>query len=305
MRRQFATTLVELGEDEKLVVLIGDISHYLLKDFETKYNSRFYNMGIAEQAMIGTAVGLAMKGFYPVVHSIAPFVVERCFEQIKNDVCYQKQGINIVSVGSAFDYAGLGCTHHSYNDIGLMRALPNMQVIYPASPHEFDILFKETYKNGKPTYFRLPEKKHSLKTNPKFGEVEKIKDGKDVTIVGAGPQIQNAYEAVEIVENEGITSDLFYITTIKPINKTSVEKLKESLKKTGKLITIEEHSIFGGVGDAIASACQRIPFSHYRMGIEDKFLENYGTYEEHCRENNLTRDGIVKIIYEITSKNSV
>ena len=190
MRKQFAKTIFEVaGADERLAVLIGDISHHLLRDFQAKYPDRFYNMGIAEQAMMSMSSGMAMKGLIPVVHSITPFVTERCFEQIKDDLCYQYVGVNIISVGSAFDYASLGCTHHSYDDIGILRALPNMQIVYPAAPHEFDTLFRESYANGSPKYFRLPARAHSLQTHPKFGEAERLPEGKDATIVAAAPQI--------------------------------------------------------------------------------------------------------------------
>lgn len=299
MRKQFARTLLDVGEDEKLIVLIGDISHFLLKDFEEKYKNRFYNMGVAEQSMMSMASGLALGGLFPVVHSITPFITERCFEQIKDDLCYQDVGVNIVSVGSAFDYAALGCTHHSYGDIAILRALPNMQIIYPSAPHELDILFKETYSNGHPTYFRLPAKSHNLKTNPKFSEVETIASGKDVTLVVVGPQLENAYNAIIELTKKGIECDLVYLTTIKPISDNSIEVLVRSLEKTKKLITIEEHSVIGGIGDEVSRVCSQISFRHIRLGIKDKFLINYGSYEEHCQANNLTREGIIKAVYEI------
>lgn len=299
MRKQFAETLLNIGKDERLIVLIGDISHFLLREFEEKYPERFYNMGIAEQSMMSVATGLALNGFLPVVHSITPFVTERCFEQIKDDLCYQCLGVNIVSVGSAFDYAAQGCTHHCYDDIAILRSLPNMQIIYPARPEEFDVLFRETYSNGFPTYFRLPKKTHNIKTNPKFGEVEKLKEGNNVTLIAIGPQLQNAYDAaVELLKNN-ISCDLIYITTIKPISEASKNIIIQSLGKTKKLVTIEEHSIIGGIGDEIALICEDVYFTHRRIGIKDKFLINYGSYEEHCRANNLTKEGIIKAIYEI------
>ncbi|TSC82487.1 MAG: transketolase [Parcubacteria group bacterium Gr01-1014_20] len=299
MRKQFAKTLLELGKDDKLVVLIGDISHFLLKDFEESHRTRFYNMGVAEQSMMSMASGLALGGLFPVVHSITPFVTERCFEQVKDDLCYQDVGVNIVSVGSAFDYASLGCTHHSYDDIAILRSLPNMQIVYPAAPHELDTLFRETYSNGHPTYFRLPAKSHGLKTNPKFGEVETIINGKDVTLVVAGPQLENANNAVSELKEKGIECDLIYLTTIKPISEDSVGTLIKSLGKTKKLVTVEEHSVIGGIGDEISRICSKVPFRHTRLGIEDKFLLNYGSYEEHCQANGLTKEGIVKAIHEI------
>ena len=115
MRKQLPKTFLELGADENFIVLIGDMSHFAFREFQAKYPTQFYNMGIAEQATISRASGMAMKGFFPVVHSIAPFVTERALEQIKDDLCYQQLGVNIVSIGAAFDYAALGCTHHCYD----------------------------------------------------------------------------------------------------------------------------------------------------------------------------------------------
>lgn len=299
MRKQFANTMLEIGgKDERLVVMIGDISHFLLREFQAKYPERFYNMGIAEQAMMSIASGLALGGFIPVVHSIVPFVTERCFEQIKDDVCYQNVGVNIISVGSAFDYASLGCTHHCYDDIAILRALFNIQIVYPASPREFDVLFKETYANGSPTYFRLPAKTHNLETRPRFSEVEKLHEGNYATIIAVGPQIQNAYDAVVESAKKGMFCDLIYLTTIRPISSASQEIIRKSVGKTGKLITVEEHSIFGGIADEISLICKDASFRHRRLGI-DKFLTNYGTYEEHCRANNLTKEGIIKTLNEI------
>jgi transketolase len=130
VRNQFARTLEDVGaSDEKLVVLLGDISVFLLRGFQERFPERFYNLGICEQTIISMAAGLSAIGFYPVVHTITPFAVERCYEQIKIDLCYQKLGANIVSVGSAFDYAALGCSHHCYEDFALLRPLPDMQII--------------------------------------------------------------------------------------------------------------------------------------------------------------------------------
>jgi len=147
MRAQLTKTLMEVGKDENMVLLVGDIGVWGLRQFKEDYPKRFYNIGICEQSMVSLGAGLAMGGMIPVLHSIAPFVTERCFEQIKDDFCYQKLGGNIISVGSTFDYAGLGCTHHCYSDIAAIRALPNAQIIYPASEIEFDLLFKQSWSS--------------------------------------------------------------------------------------------------------------------------------------------------------------
>jgi len=218
MRKEFARLMLEIGDkDDKLVVLVGDIGVFGLRDFWKKYPMRFYNIGVCEQSIISIASGISLSGLIPVAHSIAPFITERCFEQIKNDFCYQGIGGNIVSVGSCFDYAGLGCTHHTYSDIAILRSLPNTEIVYPASPKEFEILFKQTYNNKKLTYFRLPEKKHTLtlaEDRVKFGKGVLVKPGKDISVIVSGPQVDNVKKASELLKNKNIDIEIIYIHTI-------------------------------------------------------------------------------------------
>jgi transketolase len=294
MRNQFAKTLLEVAEsDEKLVALLGDISVWLLKDFKEKFPNRIYNLGICEQAMMSAGAGLALNGLIPVLHSITPFITERCYEQIKDDFCYQKLGGNIISVGSAFDYAALGSTHHSYSDIAILRSLPRAQVIYPASPIEFDTLFKQTYNNDKLTYFRLPAKTHQQEFKKEqivFGKGIKVKEGTDLTVVVTGPQLENVLKCKENI-------DVIYIHTIKPIDK---ELIIESAKKTGKVLTVEEHSIIGGLGDEVSRTIETIKdVELQRIGINDKFVRDYGNYEEVCEKLGLTAEAINKKIEEM------
>jgi len=301
MRNQFAKTLLKVAEsDEKVVVLLGDISMWLLRDFKIKFSKRIYNTGLCEQSMVSVGAGLALNGLIPVLHSIAPFITERCFEQIKDDFCYQKLGGNIISVGSSFDYAGLGCTHHSYSDIAIIRSLPRTQIIYPASPIEFDLLFKQTYNNNKLTYFRLPAKTHLQQFSKEqiiFGKGIKIKEGTDITIIVTGPQLENVLNASKILEEEEINLEIIYIHTIKPLDKKII---KESVGKTKKVLTIEEHSILGGLADEVSRITDPIKeVELFRIGINDEFIRNYGTYEDVCERMGFTGESISKKIREI------
>ena len=160
MRKQFVLTTEDvMAKDERLVVLLGDISVFGFRNAFQQFPGRIHNIGICEQAMTSVAAGLSKEGLVPVIHSIAPFVVERCFEQIKVDFCYQKLGGNIVSVGGSYDYAALGCTHHCPGDVAILHALPGMEIVVPGAPQEYDQLFRTAYANGQPTYFRLSERK--------------------------------------------------------------------------------------------------------------------------------------------------
>ena len=297
MRAQFTKTVMDIGEDEKVVLLVGDIGVWGLRHFKEKYPTRFYNIGICEQSMMSLSAGLAMAGLIPIIHSITPFVTERCFEQIKDDFCYQGLGGNIVSVGSCFDYAGLGCTHHCYSDIAIIRALPRTQIIYPASEIEFDLLMKQTYNNNKLTYFRLPQKKHSYKFSQdqiKFGKGIKVSEGKDITVIAAGPQLENVLKAKVDLENENIFPEIIYIHTIKPLDK---DIIRNSAVKTKRVLTIEEHNILGGLADEVSRNLEDMGgVAISRMGVNDEFITDYGTYEEICKSIDLTPEGISKKI---------
>jgi transketolase len=293
LRNQFARTLENIGaSDEKLVVLLGDISVYLLRNFEQKFPDRFYNVGICEQTIMSMAAGLSSLGFYPVVHTITPFTVERCYEQIKIDLCYQKLGASIISVGSAFDYPASGCSHHCYEDFAVLRPLPGMEIVFPASEIEFDAIFKQTYNNGHTTYFRLPGAKHGIKFNEdqlRLGKGIKVKEGKALTVVVTGPELKNVVAASEMLDTE-----IIYIHTIKPLD---TELVRQSVAKTGKVLTIEEHNVIGGLGDEVARAVGDIGnVVQSRLGIEDKFLTNYGSYQEHCAALGLDTIGIKRKI---------
>lgn len=300
MRAQFTKTMIDLGEDERVVLLVGDIGVWGLRHFKEKYPTRFYNIGICEQSMMSLSAGLALAGLIPVIHSITPFVTERCFEQIKDDFCYQGVGGNIVSVGSCFDYAGLGCTHHCYSDIAAIKSLPRTQIIYPASEIEFDLLMKQTYNNNRLTYFRLPQKKHSYKFSQdqiKFGKGIKINEGKDITIVAAGPQLENVLKAKTELEKEGISPEVIYIHTIKPLDK---DLIIASAKKTGIVLTIEEHNIIGGLADEVARTLEDMEGVRLsRLGVNDRFITDYGTYDEICKSIGLTPEGIISKINEM------
>ena len=164
MRKQFRDTVVSLlGEDDSLIVLLGDIAVWGFSDAMKLYPNRVLNIGILEQATIGLAAGLSMTNMIPIFHSIAPFVVERAYEFLKLDFGYQKVGGNFVSIGASFDFACVGCTHHCPADVALLKQIPGMEIIVPGTATEFDQLFRQTYDNKNPTFFRLSEQTNLYK----------------------------------------------------------------------------------------------------------------------------------------------
>lgn len=304
IRQEFADTMLEVGQkDPNLVVLIGDISHFILQPFAKACPSRFYNVGICENTIVNMAAGLAKLGFYPVVHTIAPFIVERSFEQIKLDFGYQKLGVNLICVGSAFDYSDLGCTHHCYDDFALLKNVGGMQLIYPASNIEFNVLFKSIYNNGLPTYFRIPKFQHGYKFEAKgivFGKGIKVREGSDVSVVAIGPQLKTALDSIEPLKEKGISAEVIYLHTLKPFDKGIVNK---SLEKTKRCIVIEEHSMYGGVYDDVLRFSKDSDGIKYEsINIGDKFIHEYGTYEQHCKRLGFSVEGILAKAVSLCSK---
>ena len=303
IRQQFADTVLEVGkEDPNLVVLIGDISHFILQPFAQACPGRFYNIGICEPTIVSMGAGMAKAGLYPVMHTIAPFLIERSFEQIKLDFCYQGLGGNLVTVGSAFDYANLGCTHHCYDDWALIGALPNTEIVYPASAIEFDTLFRQTYRNPMLTLFRLPEYQHKQAFSANdihFGKAIKITDGGNLTIVATGPHLQDALDAMAELVSMGWEPEIVYVHTIKPLD---TELIRASAHKTQRVLVMEEHVRSGGLGDSVLRAIHdlgNVQFSW--IGIPDSFIREYRSYQHHCEALGLSRDGLVRQVQAFAS----
>jgi len=285
MRNEFAKTLTELAEHNKdLVLLTGDIGNKLFDNFKEKYPDRFYNCGVAEANMTGVASGLASSGLRPITYTITPFNTARCFEQIRLDVCYPNLPVIIVGTGSGLSYASLGATHHSMEDISILRTLPNLQIVCPADTKEVRQCLIEALKSNRPTYIRLGKKGepeiHKKIPNLKIGKGLILKKGKDIAILGVGTTLSIAKECEQYLLKKNIYSDLISFHSPKPLD----SKLLGSLFKNKKLIiTIEEHGLIGGVGSAIlewANTNKRDARKVIRFGGPDKFLIGCGNQKE-------------------------
>jgi len=290
MRKQFTATIENiLDNDDKLVLLLGDIGVWGFKNALENYPDRVYNIGILEQSTIGLASGLAMTGFIPVVHTIAPFLVERSFEQLKLDFGYQMLGGNFVSVGGSYDYAALGCTHHCPADVSILKNIPGMEIIVPGTPEEFDRLFKQTYSDGKPTYFRLSERSNSESQKVEFGKADIIKSGKDATVVAIGPTLKPVLEAVKDLD---VT--VLYYSTLIPFD---AETLKDN-SESGKILLCEPY-YSGALMPEIMNALKPKPVTIETIGVPNEFLTNYGTAEEHDEYVGLTADNIKRKLNDL------
>jgi transketolase len=279
------------------VVLVGDISHGILQPFAEACRGRYYNVGILEPTIMSMGAGLARAGLFPVIHTIAPFLIERAFEQIKLDFCYHGLHGNIVTVGSAFDYAYLGCTHHCYGDFALMKTLQGVQITYPSTPVEFDTLFRQAYRNKTVTVYRTPGSQHGINFAIKdiqLGKGIKVVDGRDVTLVATGPQLKTAMGARDLLAGHGRDAEVLYIHTIRPLDE---ELILASVSKTKRVVVIEEHMRSGGLGDDVLRATRSLPNVRYASAsIPDTFIRAYGSYEDHCESVGLTPGGVAALV---------
>jgi transketolase len=283
MRQQMVKTLEELlASDERLVVVLAEISYALFNKNSPVFSERVLNLGILEQTMVSVAAGLAIEGFIPVVHSITPFLVERPFEQLKDDFCYQQLGGNFISTGASYDYSTEGMTHHGPGDVQILRSLPGMQIVVPGTPGEFDTLFRETYANGSPTYYRLTVKNNPVEYPVRFGEMVIVKQGKQATVIAVGPMLSSVLLAIEDMD---VT--VLYCTTLAPFDGQTLRKTCQS----GNIVIVEpyyEGTLTADICTAMSDTLIRVE----SIGVPHKILPRYGRPEQHDEELGLTPRGI-------------
>jgi transketolase len=272
MRQQFVKTIENtLDQDDNLVLLLGDIGVFGFRKAFEKFPARVYNIGILEQATVSLAAGLAKTGLVPVIHTIAPFLIERSLEQLKIDFGYQRLGGNFISVGASYDYAALGCTHHCPGDIALLKTIPGMNIIVPGSDRDFDVLFRAAYSGHNPNYFRLTEEGHALDVPVTFSRGTKICEGRDGTVVAIGPMLERVVNACINVD---VT--ILYYTTLSPFD----AELLSSTFKNGKIAVVEPF-YEGTMSHDIVSSLQGKSINMLSVGVPRKFLTNYGLASEH------------------------
>jgi len=278
IRNGYGEGLVEAGKkDSNLVVLCADLTDSTRsRGFKDKFPQRFIEVGVAEQNMAGLAAGLALEGKIAFCSSYAVFNPGRNWEQIRISVCYNQANVKIAGHHAGISVGPDGATHQGLEDIALTRCLPNMTVLVPGDYMEAKKATLAAAKFKGPVYLRLAREKTpvftSLKTNFKIGKAEIFKTGKDITIIACGPLVYEALKAANELEKEKLDAEVINCHTIKPIDKKTII---DSTKKTGKVITIEEHQVHGGLGSAVAEVLsQNNPVPMKIMGMPDKFGES-------------------------------
>ncbi|MCY2993386.1 MAG: transketolase, partial [Planctomycetota bacterium] len=289
MRNAFAQELVQrAAADERVVLLMGDIGNHLFDVFKTRFPDRFYNCGVAEANMMSVAAGMALCGLRPVVYTIVPFVTTRCLEQIRVDVCYHRAPVTIVGVGGGLSYASLGATHHSCEDIAFLRVLPHMQVVCPGDAQEVRLGLRRALEQDDPVYLRIGKKGEPVihATEPAFeiGKGLVLRSGHQITVLSTGNLLPTAVAVAERLELQGRSVRLISLHTVKPLDE---DLLRVSCATSQVVVTLEEHSLLGGLGGAVAEWLADhgpFPAKLLRIGTADHFLHETGgqTHARRC-----------------------
>jgi len=277
MRNAFAEEITALAQaDERIVLLSGDIGNRLFDRYKEACPDRFYNCGVAEANMIGMAAGLAMTGLRPVCYTIAPFLTYRGMEQIRVDLCYHHVPVVLVGTGSGLAYASLGATHHSCEEVGMLRLLPGLNVIAPADAWEVQGTLRAALQSPHPSYIRIGKKGeptvHQATPDIKLGQALKIRPGSDIALLSTGAILPEVLALADLLQGEGLSAAVYSFHTVKPLD-TAV--LHEVFQSARLVVTIEEHSILGGLGGSVAewkSDYPKLPASLLRLGTADEFL---------------------------------
>ncbi len=290
MRREFAQVMAnELATNPNSALLLGDIGVFAHRESFANYPGRVLNIGILEQSMVSFAAGLAIEGITPTIHTIAPFLVERAFEQIKIDFGYQNLAGNLVSVGGSLDYSALGATHHCPGDVAMLLNIPNLEIYVPGTAKEFSNLFFSAGRNDKVSYFRLSENSNSLSIDLEFQKGFRIKQGNLLTVIAVGPML-------DLVRKATLDMDVsvLYYNSISPFD----EGLLRANLDSGKLFVVEPF-----YENTLSVVLQPIFFDRFVMvrskGIPRKFITNYGKTEEHYAALGLTPEAIRANIQEL------
>lgn len=296
-REAYGQALEELGAvHQDVVVLDADLSKSTKTSmFQSKYPERFFNAGIAEQNLMGLAAGFAAAGKVPFASTFAVFATGRAYDQIRNSICYPRLNVKIAATHAGITVGEDGGSHQALEDINLMRGLPNMTVLVPADGPEAKNAVKAAAEYEGPVYIRLGRSGVPTITDADapfvIGKGRVMREGSDVTLIGCGMMVAKALEAADALAEEGVSAAVIDMSTIKPIDR---ELIVEWAKKTGAIVTAEEHNIIGGLGSAVAEVLVEealVPME--RVGIEDVFGES-GTGGELVEKYRLTAEHIVE-----------
>lgn len=299
MKKATIKKLVELAEYDKSIILIaGDLGFGILDKFREKFPKQFINAGICEQNMASLAAGLAKEGKKVFTYSIANFPTLRCLEQIRNDIAYHNVSVTTIAVGGGLAYGSLGMSHHSTEDIAVMRAIPNMTVLVPGDMMETEACIEYAYRSGGPCYLRLGKSGeteiHIKNRNLQVYTPQVILEGTQILIFACGAIIEEAYKSCLKLREKSIDCGLFSFPCIKPLDSKAV--LEHSMMAK-LIVTVEDHNIIGGLGSAVAETISEAPGIHatlLRLGLNDAFSSIVGSQSYLWKQYGINSDQILK-----------
>lgn len=304
MRTAFFQTLLELArKDERITLVVGDLGFGVVESFAEQLPKQFLNAGVAEQNMTGIAAGMALCGKVAFTYSIANFPTLRCLEQVRNDICYHNANVKIVAVGGGFSYGPLGVTHHATEDLAIMRALPGMYVVAPGDPIEVAAATRAIAAYPGPCYVRLGRAGepivHEQDVSFRLGQAILVRQGDDLTLISTGGLLPTAVRVAERLLKDGIQARVFSMHTVKPLDALAV---LTAARETQAIVTLEEHSVIGGLGGAVAevlaeSSEVRVPFQ--RLGLPSVFIPHVGSQEYLRAAYRLSEDEILKSVKQM------
>jgi transketolase len=297
MRDAFAQEMTRLAaERTDIVLLSGDIGNRMFDRYKQVAPERFFNCGIAEANMMSVAAGMALTGLRPVIYTITPFTTTRCLEQIRVGVAYHQAPVVIVGTGSGLSYAELGPTHHSLEDMAILRTLPGLNVVAPADSAELVAQLRHALDAPHPTYMRIGKKGepplHGASAQLGIGKANLLREGSDLLVVGVGPILGEAVKAAETVAREGISVAVASLGGVKPLDTVFLNGMAQRFTRW---ISLEEHGITGGLGSALlewiedregATICLK------RLGVPDSFLHELGNQEYMRSKLGLDAEGL-------------
>ena len=306
MRAAFINTLIELAEiDSRIVLLTGDLGFTVLERYCEKFPDRFYNVGVAEQNMVGIATGLAESGFIPFVYSIATFASMRCYEFIRNGPVLHQFPVRIVGVGGGFEYGSAGATHHALEDIGLMRLQPGLTVLAPADHRQAAEALRKTWSLPGPVYYRIGKDDKAtirgLEGRFELGRTHIVRDGSDLLILTMGSIASEAVAAAEQLAVQGIQSTLAIVSTVNP---APLQDLAALLQRHSHALTVEAHFQSGGLGSMVSEVVAEngIPCLMHHCAVKTTFTSESGDHQYMLRLHGLSHEKIVEAAVQLITE---
>ena len=305
-RQVICDTLMGLAKDDKNIYVLTSDSRgsASMTNFANEFPKQFVEVGIAEQNLVGIAAGLATTGKKCFAASPACFLTMRSIEQVKVEFAYSNTNVKLIGISGGVSYGALGMSHHSLQDIAVMRAIPNMDIFLPADRFETEKLVRELVKYDKPAYIRIGRNPvddvyESTDFDFEIGKANVMREGKDITIIATGETVKPAIEASDELKELGIKCRVLNMHTIKPLDEEAIIK---AAKETGHIITVEEHSIYGGLGAAVSEVVvQNAPVPMKIVGIKDEAAIT-GTSKEIFNYYGLSKENLVKLAKELIEK---